>query len=73
MTLNYDSTTDSLYIDLSSKPNSDSREISESIVLDYDFDGNVTGIDIDKPSNKVDLEKIVLNKVPAEVEQQLSA
>ena len=69
MTLNYDSTTDSLYIDLSSKLNSDSREISEGIVLDYDVDGNVTGIGIDNASNKVDLEKIVLNKVPAEVEQ----
>lgn len=69
MTLNYDSTTDSLYIDLSSRPSSDSREISEGIVLDYDDEGNVTGIDIDNASNKVDLEKIVLNKVPAEVEQ----
>ena len=69
MTLNYDLATDSLYIDLSTKPNSNSREISEGIVLDYDVDGNVTGIDIDKPSNKVDLEKIVLNKVPSEVEQ----
>ena len=69
MTLNYDSTTDSLYIDLSSKPSSDSREISEGIVLDYDDEGNVTGIDIDNASNKVDLEKIVLKKVPAEAEQ----
>tara|TARA_Y100001968_G_scaffold296849_1_gene305333 strand:- start:1354 stop:1572 length:219 start_codon:yes stop_codon:yes gene_type:complete len=69
VTLNYESTTDSLYIDLSSKPNSDSREISEGIVLDYDVDGNLTGGEIDKPNNKVDLEKIVLNKVPSEVEQ----
>ena len=69
MTLNYDLATDSLYIDLSTKPNSNSRQISEGIVLDYDVDGNVTGIDIDKPSNKVDLEKIVLKKVPAEIEQ----
>lgn len=69
MTINYDSATDSLYIDLSSKTNSDSREISEGIVLDYDVDGNLTGVEIDKPSNKVDLEKIVLNKVPSEVEQ----
>ena len=69
MTLNCDLATDSLYIDLSSKHNSDSREISEGIVLDYDVDGNVTGVEIDKPSNKVDLEKIVLNKVPSEVEQ----
>jgi uncharacterized protein YuzE len=38
-------------------------------VLDYDSDGNVTGIDIDNASIKVDLNKIVLNKIPAEVEQ----
>ena len=69
MTLNYDLATDSLYIDLSTKPNSNSREISEGIVLDYDVDGNLTGAEIDKPSNKVDLEKIVLKKVPAEAEQ----
>ena len=69
MTLNYDLATDSLYIDLSTKPNSNSPEISEGIVLDYDVDGNMTGGEIDKLSNKVDLEKIVLNKVPSEVEQ----
>ena len=69
MTLNYDLATESLYIDLSTKPNSNSREISEGIVLDYDVDGNMTGIDIDKLINKVDLDKIILNKVPAELEQ----
>tara|TARA_B100000459_G_C8525675_1_gene178227 strand:+ start:103 stop:321 length:219 start_codon:yes stop_codon:yes gene_type:complete len=69
VTLNYDLANGTLYIVLSSKPNSDSREISEGIVLDYDVDGNLTGVEIDKPSNKVDLEKIVLNKVPSEVEQ----
>jgi len=69
VTLNYDSAIDSVYIDLSSKPNSDSREISEGIVFDYEIDDNLTGVEIDKPSNKVDLEKIVLNKVPSEVEQ----
>ena len=69
MKLNYDKTTDSLYIDLSSRLSSDSREISDGGVLDYDSDGNVTGIDIDNASIKVDLNKIVLNKIPAEVEQ----
>ena len=69
MTLNYDLATESLYIDLSTKPNSNSREISEGIVLDYDVEGNMTGIDIDKLSNKADLDKIILNKVPAELEQ----
>lgn len=46
--------TDSLYIDLSSKPSVDSREISEGVVLDYDADGNLTGIDIDNASRKID-------------------
>jgi uncharacterized protein YuzE len=60
--------TDSLYIDLSSKPSSESREISEGIVLDYDVDGNLVGIDIDNASLKIDLKEVILSKIPAEVE-----
>ena len=56
MKLNYHKDTDSLYIDLSSMPSTDSREISEGIVLDYDANGHVTGIDIDNGSNKVDFD-----------------
>ena len=36
MKLNYHPETDSLYIDLSELPSTDSREISEGVVLDYD-------------------------------------
>ena len=68
MKLNYYRDTDSLYIDLSSKPSADSREISEGIVLDYDADGNIAGIDIDNASRKIDLREIILSKIPAEVE-----
>jgi uncharacterized protein YuzE len=60
--------TDSLYIDLSSKPSVDSREISEGVVLDYDADGNLTGIDIDNASRKIDLKEVVLSKVPADLQ-----
>ena len=66
MKLNYHKDTDSLYIDLSSRPSTDSREISEGIVLDYDANSAVTGIDIDNASNKVDFDQIVLNKLPTE-------
>ena len=66
MKLNYHKDTDSLYIDLSSRPSTDSREISEGIVLDYDANGHVTGIDIDNAGNKVDFDQIVLNKLPTE-------
>ena len=67
MKLNYYRDTDSLYIDLSSKPSADSMEVSEGIVLDYDADGNITGIDIDNASRKIDLREVILNKIPAEV------
>jgi uncharacterized protein YuzE len=50
MKLNYYRDTDSLYIDLSSKPSAESKEISEGVVCDYDAQGNLVGIDIDNAS-----------------------
>ena len=67
MKLNYYPETDSLYIDLSSKSSKESVEVSEGIVLDYDDDGHITGIDIDNASHKIDLNEIILNKVPAQL------
>ncbi len=68
MKINYYKKTDSLYIDLSSKPSKESREISDGVVLDYDAEGNIVGIDIDNASRKIDLKEIILNKVPIEIE-----
>jgi uncharacterized protein YuzE len=68
MKLNYYCDTDSLYIDLSEKPSVESREISQGIVLDYDAAGNLVGIDIDNASRKVELKKLILNKLPAVVQ-----
>jgi uncharacterized protein YuzE len=67
MRINYYADTDSLYIDLSSKPSVDSREVSEGIVLDYDADGNLVGIDIDQASSKLEIKELILSKLPAEV------
>ena len=64
MRLNYYSDTDSLYIDLSEKPSADSVEISEGVVLDYDIDGNLVGIDIDNASRKIRLHELILNRLP---------
>lgn len=69
MRINYYAETDSLYIDLSSKPSVDSREVSEGIVLDYDADGNLVGIDIDQASTKLEIKELVLSRLPAEVKQ----
>lgn len=68
MQLSYCVETDSLYIDLSSATSTESREISEGVVLDYDAAGNLVGIDIDNASRKIDLERLVLNKLPSRVE-----
>jgi uncharacterized protein YuzE len=65
MKLNYYADTDSLYIDLSERPSAESREITEGVVLDYDAEGNLVGIDIDNASRKVDLKTLTLNKLPA--------
>jgi uncharacterized protein YuzE len=68
MKLNYYADTDSLYIDLSERPSAESREISEGVVLDYDSAGNLVGIDIDNASQKVDLKKLTLSKLPGIVQ-----
>jgi uncharacterized protein YuzE len=68
MKLNYYPETDSLYIDLSEQPSAESKEITEGILLDYDDKGNLVGIDIDNASTKVELKKLILNKLPGTVE-----
>ena len=68
MKLNYYPKTDSLYITLSEQPSVESEEISEGILLDYDADGKLVGIDIDNASHKVEMEKLILSKIPGKVE-----
>ena len=68
MRVNYHPETDSLYIDLSERPSVDSREISEGVVLDYDDAGNLVGIDIDNASTKVQLQRLIVSRLPASVE-----
>jgi len=46
--------------------------ISEGIVLDYDENGQITGIDIDNASHKMDLDEIISNNIPAQL-QTISA
>ena len=67
MKLNYYPETDSLYIDLSEKTSVESREITEGIILDYDADGTLVGIDIDNASKKVQLKELSLRKIPADI------
>jgi uncharacterized protein YuzE len=65
MKISYYPYTDSLYIDLSEQQSTESREVSEGVVLDYDAQGRLVGIDIDNASNRVELKKLILSKLPA--------
>ncbi len=64
MKLNYYPETDSLYIDLSSRTSVESVEVSDGVVLDYDAEGNLVGIDIDEASRKLDLSEVATSHVP---------
>lgn len=72
MKLDYFAETDTLYIDLAERPSAESHEVAEGVVLDYDADGNLVGIDIDNASTKVELRRLILTRLPAEV-QTISA
>jgi uncharacterized protein YuzE len=67
MRLNYYPDTDSLYIDLIDCASVESREVSEGVVLDYDAEGNLVGIDIDNASKKLDFKELILSKLPTRV------
>jgi uncharacterized protein YuzE len=68
MNLNYHADTDSLYFDLSDRPGAESLEISEGVVLDNDAEGRLVGIDIGNAGNNLDLQRLVLSKLPGVVE-----
>ena len=72
MKINYYPDTDSLYIELSERESADSIEISQGIVLDYDQEGSLVGIDIDNARKKFNLNELILNKLPLDT-QKLSA
>lgn len=64
MKLSYYPETDSLYIDLSAKVSVESREISEGVVLDYDVEGNLVGVDIDNAAKKLNLNELIVDNLP---------
>jgi uncharacterized protein YuzE len=64
MKLHYYKETDSLYIELVDKTSSESREISDGVVIDFDATGNIVGIDVDQASQKLDLTTLETIELP---------
>jgi uncharacterized protein YuzE len=64
MKFHYYPETDSLYIGLIDKPSADSQEVAVGIVLDFDSEGHLVGIDIDRASQVVDLSRLEAESLP---------
>jgi len=64
MKLHYYQETDSLYIDLADRPSAESRQVAPGVVIDFDADGVLVGIDIDHASRKLDLSRVETIALP---------
>ncbi len=64
MKFHYYPETDSLYIDLSEKKSVDSREVTPGVVLDFDSEGQLVGIDIDHASKIANLSRLEAEALP---------
>ena len=64
MKIAYYPETDSMYIELSENASIESEEVSPGVVLDYDEEGHLVGIDIDNAKNKIALTELILSKMP---------
>jgi uncharacterized protein YuzE len=65
MRINYHPETDSLYIDFSDAPGVESEEVRDGVVIDLDRDGNITGLDIQHASQKLDLSMLETTAFPS--------
>ena len=65
MKMKYYSDTDSLYIDLSERPSSESLEVAPGIVLDFDDQNRIVGIDIDNASQILNLSELEISSIPS--------
>lgn len=64
MKLHYYPETDSLYIELMTKPGVETREVAPGLVADFDAEGMVVGFDIDGASTKLDLSTLETIALP---------
>ena len=64
MKLHYYPETDSLYIEFSTAPSTETRAITDTLNVDFGADGRVVGIDIDYASTQLDLATLETSALP---------
>lgn len=60
MRIHYAQDTDALYIRLKENDIENSDEIADDVILDYDKNGNIVGIEILSASEKADVQQIFI-------------
>lgn len=65
MTFEYFPDTDTLYIALREGPGADAAEVAPDVMLDYDEAGQVTGITLERASERADLGSFRITQIPA--------
>ena len=65
MKIKYYKDTDSLYIDLSQRKSKESLEVTPGIVIDFDENNKIVGIDIDKASKILSLSRFEVCDFPS--------
>ena len=64
MLISYDKATDSLYIHLANRASVESDEVKDGVVLDFDANGALVGIDVQHASDRADLSNFSLPQLP---------
>jgi uncharacterized protein YuzE len=67
MKISYHPETDSLYIDFGVLPATESEEVRDGVVIDLDENGNITGVDIQHASQKLDLTSFEMTAIPVQI------
>lgn len=64
MKITYDKATDSLYIHLADRASVDSDEVKDGVVLDFDTDGALVGVDVQHASQRADINNLSTSRLP---------
>ncbi len=64
MKISYDPATDSLYIHLADRVSVESDEVQDGVVLDFDTNGALVGIDLQHASERMDINKLLVSNLP---------
>lgn len=64
MKISYDQATDSLYIHLADRVSVDSDEVNDGVVLDFDANGALVGIDVQHASERADIRNLSISTLP---------